>query len=141
MGSGIRLYTAYQHVWDNRQLGGGKSVYKAIDMFSKDDVKGSVSAFDADAFMLGIKHPFLGGTLGSKVMYLNAKWNGSNIDGLDTSGDRWVIASKYRYDLSKRTNLYVVGSWAEGNGMFENTKKVETTASRYMVAVGMTHRF
>ena len=140
-GNGIRLYAAYQHVWDNRQLGGGKSIFKASDMFSTNDVKGSKSALDADAFMIGIKHPFLGGTLGSKIMYLHATWNGSNSVNKDTSGDRWVVASKYRYDLSKRTNVYVVGSWAEGDGMFENSSSVEATASRYMVAVGMTHRF
>lgn len=136
-----RIYAAYQRVWDNRQIGGGKSVYKASDMFSTTDVKNSDSALDADAFMLGIKHPFLGGSLGSKVMAVHAKWNGSHAADKETSGTRWVVASKYRYDLSKRTYVYLLGSWAHGDGMFTNTDKVEATASRYMAALGMTHRF
>ena len=103
-----RIYAAYQRVWDNRQIGGGKSVYRSSDMFSTADVKNSDSALDADAFMLGIKHPFLGGSLGSKVMAVHAKWNGSHAADKETSGTRWVVASKYRYDLSERTYVYLL---------------------------------
>lgn len=136
-----RLYFAYQHVWDNRVIGGGKSSYKAADMFSAADVKGSDSALDADAFMVGIRHPFLGGSLSSKVMMVHAKWNGKHAADKDTSGNRWVVASKYRYDLSKRTDVYLLASWAKGDGMFTNSPTVEATATRYMAALGMTHRF
>lgn len=136
-----RVYLAYQHVENARQLGGGKAVFKARDLFSTAAVRESRSALDSDAYMIGVKQPVLGGSLAAKFMYLDARWNGENVQGRDTQGNRYVVAAKYRYDLSKRTDVYLFASWAKGDGMFKNTENTEATATRWMTAVGMSHRF
>lgn len=136
-----RFYLAYQHVENARQLGGGKAVFKASDLFTTAAVRESRSALDSDAYMIGLKHPVLGGSLAAKFMYLNARWNGEQVRGRDTDGNRYVVAAKYKYDLSKRTDVYVFASWAKGDGMFRNTAKTEATATRWMTAVGLSHRF
>lgn len=135
----LRVHVAYQHLEHARGVLGTPNVISGADMGFA--AATSREGFTADSFSVGANHPLLGGRIHGSVKMVRASWEGPNAANLADDGERWVGAVRYSYPLSKRTNLYAVGTYAYGNGMFRNTEKAENVASRSTVAMGMTHKF
>lgn len=133
----VRVYTAYQHVWNSRVIGGAAGQFTAAQLGAT-RAKESEEGFTADAFMIGANMPALGGKIFGAAKAVHAKWEGLTTEGQDTSGTRWVLSGKYRYDLSKRSDVYIISSYANGNGMFDYTPSKST---RFVLATGISHRF
>lgn len=133
----VRLYTAYQHVWDSRVIGGAAGQFTAAQLGATLASK-SKDGFSADAFMIGANMPAFGGKIYGAAKVVHAKWDGLVQEGQETSGTRWVLSGKYRYDLSKRSDVYMIATYAKGDGMFETTPE---KATRFMFAAGLSHRF
>lgn len=133
------MHVAYQHLEHARGVLGTPNVISGADMGFA--AATSREGFTADSFSVGANHPLLGGRIHGSVKMVRASWEGPNAANLAADGERWVGAVRYSYPLSKRTNLYAVGTYAYGNGMFRNTEKAENVASRSTVAMGMTHKF
>ncbi len=132
-----RWYVAYQHVWDSRVIGGGSVQFSAKELGAT-LASTSKEGFDADAAMIGFNMPALAGKVHGAAKVVHAKWKGLEAAGQDTSGTRWVLSAKYRYDLSKRSDVYILTSYAKGTGMFKTT---ESKATRFVIAAGVSHRF
>ncbi|MDO4938005.1 MAG: hypothetical protein Q4E62_08825, partial [Sutterellaceae bacterium] len=134
-----RVYFAYQHVWDSRVVGGANGQFTAAQM-GINTAKISESGFDTDAIMIGANIPALGGKIYGALKGVHAKWSGEAPigEGRDTSGYRWVASAKYRYDLSKRSSLYIESSYARGTGMYNFT---ENKGTRFQLVSGISHRF
>lgn len=133
----VRVYTAYQHVWNSRVIGGAAGQFTAAQLGASRAGE-SDEGFTADAFMIGANMPALGGKVFGAAKVVHAKWEGLATEDQDTSGTRWVLSGKYRYDLSKRTDVYAIASYANGDGMFDYTP---SKATRLVFATGISHRF
>lgn len=134
-----RLYFAYQHVWDSRVVGGANGQFSAAQM-GINTAKISKEGFDSDAAMIGGNMPAFGGKIYGAFKAVHAKWKGEKPvgSGRKTSGFRWVVSGKYRYDLSKRSSLYAETSYAHGSGMYGFTNEKGT---RLQFVTGVSHRF
>lgn len=80
--------------------------------------------------------PLLGGT-----SYLGAGWvDASEADSetADVDYDAWMLSAGYKYDLSKRTNVYGVVSYAKAK---LETATTETKPSAAVAMVGLRHNF
>ena len=133
----VRVYAAYQHVWDSRVIGGASGQFTAKQLGATLASK-SRNGFDADSVMIGANMPALGGKIFGAAKIVHAKWTGLRTADQDVSGNRWVVSAKYRYDLSKRSDVYLMSSYAKGSGMFETTAD---KATRLAVVAGLSHRF
>ena len=133
----VRAYFAYQHVWDSRVVGGASGQFTAKQLGAT-LASQSREGFDSDAVMLGANMSAFGGKIYGTAKVVHAKWNGLTTAGQDMSGTRWVVSAKYRYDLSKRSDVYFLTSYAKGTGMFEVTP---SKATRFAAVAGVSHRF
>src|SRR5699024_7017131 len=85
---------------------------------------------DANLYTLGLSAPLGAGRL-------MASWGMADFDeaaGFNDGEKQNIYSLGYTYDLSKRTNLYVVGSYAKDLYGIDDTKST-------MAAVGLRHRF
>lgn len=137
----LRVHVAYQHLEHARGVLGTPNVITG-DAMGFADEWANRDGFRADSFSVGANHGLWGGRIHGSIKMVRATWEG-DYDKLtqENDGERWVGAVRYAYPLSKRTNLYAVGTYAYGNGMFRNKEEAENVASRSTLAVGMTHKF
>ncbi|CAM4153071.1 porin [Bordetella tumulicola] len=84
-----------------------------------------------NSYLLGISAP-IGGASNIWASWQRADVNNSRLTGDDATSNTFSLG--YTYDLSKRTNLYAMGSYGD-NWAFQEDQR--STA----VAVGLRHRF
>lgn len=72
--------------------------------------------------------------------YLDGENKGAVDGATDTDYKRYIGSVGCHYYLSKRTMLYTIASYADGDGLFDNLNS-ETSTDRFMAHVGITHFF
>ena len=127
----VKVSLAYARTTDG--WFGGQGV-GGLELTGNDRALGSnifVDGFKANSYMVGLSAP-IGGA--SKVFGSWQMVDPSN--GRLTNGDETmnVFSLGYTYDLSKRTNLYAYGSYADNYAFLNDVK---STA----VGIGLRHRF
>lgn len=135
----LRVLIAYQHLEDARGVLGAPNTLNAADFGF--NAAGSRDGFRADSFSIGAHHSLWGGRFHGSFKMIHASWTGDAGTAKDTSGSRYVGAVRYSYPLSKRTGLYVLGTYGVGTGMFDNTSKTKSVASRATASAGISHKF
>ncbi len=93
--------------------------------------------------LLGVEWKVGPGRLNASVQWLSADGNVPNYDGDGTlDDDAWKVAVGYTYNLSKRTSLYGIVSYADYDDevlaeIFDGVAQDSTTG----VQIGITHKF
>lgn len=82
---------------------------------------------------LGVQIPTRSGIVMSQVIHLNAKSRASGRGSFAKTS----FGLGYQHFLSKRTDIYLVGSYSKANQVAKNA----ATENRFLTTVGMRHRF
>jgi len=86
--------------------------------------------FRSNSYMVGLTAPIGAGKVLASWQMVDPK--NDNLTGDDETMN--VFSLGYTYDLSKRTNLYVIGSYAKNYAFIDDAKST-------LVGVGLRHRF
>lgn len=99
---------------------------------------GTYSSLSEDQALLGVEWKVGPGRLNASAQWLSVEG-----DGLAEDADAWKVGVGYTYNLSKRTSLYGIVSYADWDDnkevaeMFDDVGNDKTTG----VQVGITHKF
>ena len=85
-----------------------------------------------------VSAPVLGGTSYFGAGYVDASEADSVADGVKADYTGYMVSAGYKYDLSKRTNVYTVVSYAKAK---LETATDETKPSAVIATVGLRHNF
>ncbi len=131
----------------------GASWYKNSDQFS-DSTWGDESfgklGFDPDSgkrldgysFFVGGRYTVGAANWLVMLQYLDGENKGAVSGAAETDYKRYIGSVGCHYYLSKRTMLYTIASYADGDGLFDNLKDgSKTSTDRFMAHVGLTHFF
>lgn len=129
----------------------GANWYKNSDQFADstyDDEGWSKIGFDRDSgkrldgysFFVGGKYTVGAANWLAMFQYLDGENKGAVDGATDTDYKRYIGSVGCHYYLSKRTMLYTIASYADGDGLFDNLNS-ETSTDRFMAHVGITHFF
>lgn len=106
-----------------------------IKAFNK-DLADKVTGYGLTA---SVSAPVLGGTSYFGAGYVDASEADSVASGTSVDYTGWMVSAGYKYDLSKRTNVYGVVSYAKAK--LEKTGVEETKPSATVAMVGLRHSF
>lgn len=103
-----------------------------------DGYDATYNSFSLDQALLGLEWKLGPGRLNASAQWLGVEGKGE--DKLDE--DAWKVAIGYTYNLSKRTSLYGIVSYADWGDkavgeMFDDVEQDSTTG----VQIGITHKF
>lgn len=129
----------------------GASWYKNSDQFSDAtwDDEGyanvgydstSGKRLDGYSFFVGGKYTVGAANWLAMFQYLDGENKGAAADAVETDYKRYIGSVGCHYYLSKRTMLYTIASYADGDGLFDNLHS-KTMTDRFLAHVGMTHFF
>lgn len=130
----------------------GASWYKNSDQFSDStwgDESFSKLGFDTESgkrldgysFFVGSRYTVGAANWLIMLQYLDGENKGAMSNATETDYKRYVGSVGCHYYLSKRTMLYTIASYADGDGLFDNLNNSKTTTDRFMAHVGLTHFF
>ena len=139
----IRVLVAYEHVENARRVFGGPNVINVEKFFGDNTIdQQSDKGFRVDSFSIGGFTHLGPGTFHASFKMARAEWRGDDVaDEFDTDGTRLVYAARYSYPLSKRTALYAIASYGDGDGMFDNTAQSQSIGTRAFGAIGLHTKF
>lgn len=106
-----------------------------IKAFNK-DLEDKVTGYGLTA---SVSAPVLGGTSYFGAGYVDASEADSVASGTSVDYSGWMVSAGYKYDLSKRTNVYGVVSYAKAK--LEKTGVEDTKPSATVAMVGLRHNF
>lgn len=130
----------------------GASWYKNSDQFS-DSTWGDESfsklgfnpesgkRLDGYSFFVGSRYTVGAANWLVMLQYLDGENKGAMSNATETDYKRYIGSVGCHYYLSKRTMLYTIASYADGDGLFDNLNDSKTTTDRFMAHVGLTHFF
>lgn len=130
----------------------GASWYKNSDQFS-DSTWGDESfsklgfnpesgkRLDGYSFFVGSRYTVGAANWLVMLQYLDGENKGAMSNATETDYKRYIGTVGCHYYLSKRTMLYTIASYADGDGLFDNLNDSKTTTDRFMAHVGLTHFF
>lgn len=130
----------------------GASWYKNSDQFS-DSTWGDESfsklgfnpesgkRLDGYSFFVGSRYTVGAANWLVMLQYLDGENKGTMSNATETDYKRYIGSVGCHYYLSKRTMLYTIASYADGDGLFDNLNDSKTTTDRFMAHVGLTHFF
>ena len=130
----------------------GASWYKNSDQFS-DSTWGDESfsklgfnpesgkRLDGYSFFVGSRYTMGAANWLVMLQYLDGENKGAMSNATETDYKRYIGSVGCHYYLSKRTMLYTIASYADGDGLFDNLNDSKTTTDRFMAHVGLTHFF
>jgi predicted porin len=128
----LKLALAYGQTRDGWFTGQGANAFGSGSPTAKGfGTNVAVSGFKANSYLVGLSVP-IGGA--SNIL---ASWQRADTDSTKLTGDDAtmnIYSLGYTYNLSKRTNLYALGSYATN---FAFTDGVKSTVAM----VGVRHRF
>ena len=94
---------------------------------------------NADAWMVGLSAPV--GAFSLFGSYQERDGDSILVGGVPTEGDGEVFAIGGKYDLSRRTNLYLVYANTEGEKSLAPTVATTDSVNRQTIMLGVNHRF
>ncbi len=108
--------------------------------------KDSGKRMDGYSFFVGGKYTVGAANWLAMFQYLDGENKGALDNAPEADYKRYVASVGCHYYLSKRTMLYTIASYADGDGLFDElqtTDKVDGTTStdRFLAHVGLTHFF
>lgn len=111
-----------------------------LKAFKATDVK--VNGYGLTA---SVSAPVLGGTSYFGAGYVDASEADSVVATQSADYKAWMVSAGYKYDLSKRTNVYGVVSYSKAKVEFTNTAKTtestDTKPSAVVAMFGLRHNF
>lgn len=132
----------------------GASWYKNQDRFSDstydDDgflnnkYDDSGKRLDGYSFFVGGKYTVGAANWLAMFQYLDGENKGALADAEETDYKRYIASVGCHYYFSKRTMLYTIASFADGDGIFDTVKHDDgggAKSDRFMAHVGITHFF
>lgn len=140
----VKLAGAWQPAGTAWTLYAGANWYKNFRTFSDATWDGDLTDADFDdsgkalegiSGFLGVKYTMGPTDLLGMVQYLDGENKGA-IEGAEKDYSRTVVSIGLHHHLSKRTMIYAIGSWANGNDLLD-----ENATNRVMAHFGMTHFF
>ncbi|MEG1970933.1 MAG: porin [Burkholderiaceae bacterium] len=105
-------------------------------------------AIKSDAFSIGASAPIMGGTLMASYQWFKSDDFKKATDDLNSVNvERQIFAVGYDYPFSKRTNVYGVMSFSQGDGAWDKEKEAvhvtgwDANVNRNVYEIGLRHKF
>lgn len=141
------LQADYQYIYNGAGPGGmGALTWADVKNDLGTSLTASKRGFDTHAIALGLGFKALGGKIGllAAMNHTTYKGDGEMPAGVPQSGNRYLLASSYKYFLSKRTHLFAIANYSEGHGIYQLNSLKSNAADpidRVMFVLGMHHTF
>lgn len=107
-----------------------------------DDASGK--RLDGYSFFVGGKYTVGAANWLAMFQYLDGENKGALADAEETDYKRYIASVGCHYYFSKRTMLYTIASFADGDGVFDAIQHDANSGAktdRFMAHVGITHFF
>lgn len=140
-GGAVTLYAGAS--WYKNQDRFSDSTYDDDD-FLNDKYDDSGKRLDGYSFFVGGKYTVGAANWLAMFQYLDGENKGALADAEETDYKRYIASVGCHYYFSKRTMLYTIASFADGDGVFDTIQYDANSGAktdRFMAHVGLTHFF
>lgn len=138
-GGPVTLYAGAS--WYKNQTRFSDSAWTGTDEVKYDD---SGKSLDGYSFFVGGKYTVGAADWLAMFQYLDGENKGAEAGAPEQDYKRYIASVGMHYHLSKRTMLYTIASFADGDGLFDEIKDDAgngNTYDRFLAHVGITHFF
>ena len=138
-GGPVTLYAGAS--WYKNQTRFSDSAWTGSDEVKYDD---SGKSLDGYSFFVGGKYTVGAADWLAMFQYLDGENKGAEAGAPEQDYKRYIASVGMHYHLSKRTMLYTIASFADGDGLFDEIKDDAgngNTYDRFLAHVGITHFF